>query len=45
VEAYRGQSGFLDLGHAENVRKRKRKYSIIRIHKTLLARIEEDKKK
>ena len=40
LEKFRGRTGFLDLGHGENVRKRKRRYSIIRIHPTLLREIE-----
>ena len=42
LEQYRGKSGFMDLGSGENVRKRKRKYAIIRIHPTLLTEIEGD---
>jgi hypothetical protein len=40
LEAYRGNTGFMDLGSPESVRARKRRYSIIRIHPDLLARIE-----
>lgn len=42
LEAYRGRPGFLDLGSPEDVRGRKRRYSIVRIHPDLLARIESD---
>lgn len=40
LEAYRGKDGFMDLGSPEDVRRRKRRYSIIRIHPNLLAQIE-----
>jgi hypothetical protein len=40
LEQYRGQEGFLDLGSPEDVRKHKRRYSIIRVHPTLLQKIE-----
>ena len=40
LERFRAETGFLDLGSGENVRKHKRRYSIIRIHPTLLQRIE-----
>jgi hypothetical protein len=40
LEKFRGQAGFMDLGSPEDVRRRKRRYSIIRIHPDLLARIE-----
>jgi hypothetical protein len=38
LERYRGRKGFLDFGQGD--RRRKRKYSIIRIHPTLLKEIE-----
>jgi hypothetical protein len=40
LENFRGEEGFLDLGSGEDVRKHKRRYSIIRIHPTLLQKIE-----
>ncbi len=40
LEGYRGESGFMDLGSREDVRKHKRRYSIYRIHPKLLTRIE-----
>jgi hypothetical protein len=40
LEPYRGRVGFLDLGSPENVRTHKRRYSIVKIHPTLLAQIE-----
>ena len=42
LEAYRGNTGFIDLGSPESVRARKRRYSIVRIHRDLLAQIESD---
>jgi len=42
VEKYRDHPGLKDWGSLENVRKRKRRYSIIRIHPTLLQQIEAD---
>jgi hypothetical protein len=42
LEKYRGQTGFMELGWPEDIRKHKRKYSIPRIHSTLLLRIEAD---
>jgi hypothetical protein len=38
LEKFRGETGFLDLGSGEDVRKHKRKYAIVRIHPTLLAK-------
>jgi hypothetical protein len=40
LEGHRGEKGFMDLGAAEDVRKHKRRYSIIRIHPALLNVIE-----
>jgi hypothetical protein len=44
LEKHRGQSGFMDLGSPEDVRRKKRKFAIIRIHPALLAKIENDRK-
>jgi hypothetical protein len=40
LEKYRGRTGFMDLGIGYSVRRRKRRYSIIRVHPTLLRIIE-----
>jgi hypothetical protein len=40
LENFRGEQGFLDLGSAGNLKKHTRKYSIIRVHPELLAKIE-----
>lgn len=39
LKKYRGRSGFMDLGSG-NARRRKRRYSIVRIHPSLLREIE-----
>ena len=43
LESYRGKEGFMDLGSPEDVRGRKRRYSILRIHPDLLVRIEAER--
>jgi hypothetical protein len=40
LEQFRGEQGFLDLGTPEDVKKHKRRYSVVRIHPTLLEKIE-----
>jgi hypothetical protein len=40
LEGHRGEKGFMDLGSPENLRTHKRRYSIIRVHPALLAKIE-----
>lgn len=42
IEKYRGQSGFLDLGSAGDLRRHKRRYAIVRISRELLKKIEND---
>ena len=40
LEGHRGEKGFMDLGSLENLKTHKRRYSIIRVHPTLLNSIE-----
>lgn len=40
LEGHRGEKGFMDLGSPENLKTHKRRYSIVRIHPTLLNVIE-----
>jgi hypothetical protein len=40
LEGHRGEKGFMDLGSPENLKTHKRRYSILRIHPSLLQSIE-----
>jgi len=42
VEPYRGQAGFIDFGSAGSLKKHTRKRGFVRIHRTLVMRIEND---